>query len=93
MITIISRLRDTKYSEHNFWDNGCFKIAAILKKNGGHFESKNIKFGFTDPKILEMCYYMTIYDERGAFCAIFYFTVILLPYCHIGHSFKNWWLF
>ena len=28
-------------------------MAAILK-SGGHFESENIKFGFLDPKTLEM---------------------------------------
>ena len=32
---------------------------------------------FSTPKTLEMCYYTTIYDDRGSFCAIFYFTVIL----------------
>ena len=51
-------------------------MAAILK-SGGHFESENIKFRFLDPKTLEMCYYMTIYYNRGEFCAIFYFSVFL----------------
>ena len=46
------------------------KMAAIL----------NLKISdsdFSTLKTLEMCYCMTIYDERGSFCAIFYFTVIM----------------
>ena len=75
-IIIISRLKETKYSEYDFCYNEFIKMAAILK-SGGHFESENIKFGFLDPKTLEMCYYMTIYNNRGEFCAIFYFSVFL----------------
>ena len=48
-IIIISRLKETKYSENDFCYNEFFKMAAILK-SGLHFESENIKFGFLDPK-------------------------------------------
>ena len=32
---------------------------------------------FLAPKTLKMCYYMTIYDDKGGFCAIFYLSFIL----------------
>ena len=52
-------------------------MAAILKKMAAILNMKISNSDFSTPKTLEMCYYMAIYDERGAFCAIFYFMVIL----------------